>query len=88
MLKVNNHIGLEDHLDKMVKQPQQTPALTHHTHTHTPLFLTHVWYRGKQHLMAFWVITESKASWESYAAFLASAPLSTLDLSPRSHDQF
>lgn len=66
MLKVNNLMGLEEHLDKMLEQQQLAAALTHHVHTHV--------------LMAFWVSTESKASWESYVTLLASAVLPALDI--------
>ncbi|CAB1421293.1 unnamed protein product [Pleuronectes platessa] len=38
-------------------------------------------YTGRHHLMAFGVSTESKASWEPYVIFLASAPLPALLLS-------
>ena len=81
-LKVNSRIGLEEHLDKMVEQQQLNTALTHHTHTHThtALLLTPVRYTGRHHLMACWVSTDSKASWESYVTFLASALLPALDL--------
>lgn len=41
MLKVNTHIGLEDHLDKTGKQQEQTATLTHHTHTHTHCSVSH-----------------------------------------------
>ena len=50
------------------------------SHTHMLVFLTPVRYTCRHHLSAFWVSTESKASWESYVTFLASALPPALDL--------
>lgn len=72
MLKVNTASGLEEHLNPTLRRQKPWPI------TYTPC----VRRKGRNHLMAFWVNTDSQASWEPYVTFLASALLPALDLWP------